>query len=117
MPFDVNSALLLSKLLDLHLSRSIEKLEGGTVSKKLKDISERMRGVRKGWDDRADALGERLDKLESRGDAAFRGFEGELDAREAAFKEMEDDVRALEGNGAEGSGNSSEQAKGAGDGA
>jgi len=107
--------LQLSKLLDLHLSRSIARLEEGTMSKKLRDISERMRNVRKAWDDRADALGERLDQLESRGDEAFRVNEAELDDREKAFTEMENDVKALEGNGEEGSGNSGGGFQGGGD--
>lgn len=97
-----NKAIELSKLLDLHLSRSIGKFEGGTMSGKLKELAERMRETRRQWDDQADQLLAGMDKLEARGRAAFEGHAAALSAAEAGFKEMEAAVRELEGSNSQG---------------
>lgn len=97
-----SSALLLSKLLDLHLSRSIEKFEEGTLSGKLKELAQRMRDTRKQWDDEADRLLQGMDKIEARGRAAFAGQHAALDAAQKGFAEMEEAIRDLEGSNSQG---------------
>lgn len=83
---------MLSQLLDLHLSRSIERHH---VVSKYTEVRERFKSMREKHDDRLDALVERMDKHESTSDVVFRAFEGKIEEQELGMSEMEKDVKDM----------------------
>ncbi len=87
----------MSQLLDLHLTRTINRYGADLMSSKLSIAAAKMREKRKAWDDRAQKLIENMDKLDARAGAAFDAHETALSSAEVGFKEMEDAVRDLEG--------------------
>ncbi len=108
----MNRTKLLAELLDLHLSRTINRHGADLMSSKLSIAAAKMREKRKAWDDRAQSLIENMDKLDVRANGAFEKHEDALSSAEAGFREMEDAIRDLEGANnppQEGSGPSSDK--------
>jgi len=97
----MNQFLLTSQLLDLHLTRSIDRFKMSRHN----DIAQRMRKLKEAQEARLAALDQRMDKHETESDAVFRSYEGFLEENEAAMKEMEDSIKAMKGNGEEAEGN------------
>lgn len=64
---------------------------------KFTELAERVSRTRQAWNDKADGLAKRLDKLDPIADAAFAKHHSDLDAAEAGIKEMEDAARDLAG--------------------
>lgn len=60
---------------------------------KFTEIAERIAKTRQAWNDQADDLAKRLDRLTPIADAAFAKHNADLDAAESGLKEMEDAVR------------------------
>jgi hypothetical protein len=109
---------LLSKLLDLHLSRSIDRAAkrdevdmADAPLSKARQAAQMVAERKRRMDERAQALIDRMPGFDSRLNQAFEAHEGSLDAGEADFdamlKEVEDIERSNSKNG-EGSGDTSE---------
>lgn len=62
---------------------------------KHREISDRMKRIKQGHNDRLDALAQRMDKHESVSDSVYRSYEGFLEEKEADMKEMEQDIREM----------------------
>lgn len=101
---------LLSQLLDLHLSRTIDRLKGEDMPSKLQIAAQMVAERKKALDDRAQALIDKMPAFDSRANKAFEPHEGFLATAETDFKAMEDMLRDMEGGNSkneEGSGDTS----------
>jgi hypothetical protein len=92
MKSQYEKTLLMSKLLNLHLGRSIER---HTDVSKYAEMADRMKRIKASHVARLEALAERMDSHESNSDQIFRTYEGELEAQERGMQEMERDMRDL----------------------
>lgn len=115
----IPSSLLFAQLLDLHLTRSIQRWKGDDMAdvpmSKLRLAAQMVAERRKRMDDRAQALIDAMPKFDSHMNRAFEAHEGALAAGEADFEAMLDELKDLEGSNsknAEGSDALSEQSKG-----
>jgi exonuclease VII small subunit len=84
--------MLLTELLNFHLSRSIERL---LPMSEYSDTAARFKAMREARKDRLKALSERMDKHETHSDEVFRKYEGAVEAMEDGMKEMEEEAREM----------------------
>src|SRR5258707_12008180 len=84
--------LFLSRLLDEHLTGSIE---GYDMANELKTVTERFKAMRAARRDRIKALDERLDKHETDSDVVFRAYEGGIEKLENQIKDFEGDIEEM----------------------
>jgi hypothetical protein len=104
--------LLLAQLLDLHLSRTIDRHKGRiTMAGKFRELAAAIKGDLKNFDDQATELMARREDLRRRGETVFAKHRENLDDVEGGLAEMEAALSELEGSNSkngEGSGSSSE---------
>lgn len=109
--------LQMSKLLDLHLSRSIDRHNTReAVTNKFRELAEGIAGDIKNFNQQADELMARREALRQRGETVFARHREHQDDVNAGLLAMERAVDELEGSNSrgneEGSGGTSGQSKG-----
>lgn len=104
-------SLLLAQLLDLHLTRTIDRLKGDDVMSKFTELADGIRSDLQNFDRQADELMTRREDLRQRGERVFAKHRENQDEVHKGLDELEAALRDLEGgnskNGREGSGDSS----------
>jgi hypothetical protein len=108
----ISKPVLIAKLLDLHLSRSIERLKAEDMASKMQIAAQMVADRKKALDERAQALIDKMPAFDSRANQAFEKHEGVMTSAEEDFKAMEEMLHDMEGsnskNSQEGSGDTSE---------
>lgn len=105
-------SLWASKLLDLHLSRSIERL---TMTSKFRELADGIKQDRQNFDDQATELLKKREELRLRGEKVFAKHREHHSEVESGLKALEEVVNDLEGSNSkngEGSGDMSESFQG-----
>lgn len=81
------------------LDRSIREMQPAKpMPNKFTELADRVERSRKGWDERADRLSERLDKLNGKADASFSKHETHLVEAESGLDAMDKALSGLIGH-------------------
>lgn len=107
---------LLAQLLDLHLTRTIDRLKDREMAdapiSKARMAAQMVAERKKRMDERAQALIDRMPGFDSRMNQAFEAHEGSLDTSEADFDAMLEEIKEVEQSNSkngEGSGDMSDK--------